>query len=214
MAADRIREAVGWWGPVFCSGWGQWEAPQQCTFFSQRQIAEAVSSHRSRLTSVGLPVAFARVAIADDAGNLLPVGNEGEVVVAGDHLMVGYLDKPKETADIRFHEWQRTGDIGRIDKDGFVYLTDRKRDIIISGGSNIFPREIEEVLYAHPAILEAVVIGIPDIVWGEIVHGVAVLRKGKHAEPAALLAWSRERLQSYKRQIGRASCRERVCRYV
>src|SRR3546814_9122352 len=69
MAADRIREAVGWWGPVFCSGWGQWEAPQQCTFFSQRQIAEAVSSHRSRLTSVGLPVAFARVAIADDAGD-------------------------------------------------------------------------------------------------------------------------------------------------
>jgi len=200
ISAHRLREAVERWGPVFCSGWGQWEAPQQCTFFTQSQIGAAVAQRNdSRLASAGVPMTYCKVAVADADGTILPRGSEGEVVVAGDHVMVGYLDDPEATQALRIGAWQRTGDIGHIDAEGFVYLTDRKRDIILSGGSNIFPRHIEEVLYTHPAILEAVAVGVPDETWGETVHAVVVVRPGALADGDALLAWCRDKLPSAKR---------------
>jgi len=202
MAAQRVREAVECFGPVLCSGWGQWEAPQQCTFLSQAVIAEAVTSgNHARLASAGRSMTFGEVAIADDDGNLLPFDAEGEVVVAGDHLMVGYLDQPEETAALRFGRWQRTGDVGRLDKEGFLYLTDRKKDLIISGGSNIYPREVEEVLYAHAAVLEAIAIGIPDDRWGETVHALVVLRHSEIASTSTedILEWCKRKLADYKR---------------
>ncbi len=200
ISAHRLREAVERWGPVFCAGWGQWEAPQQCTFFSQRQIADAVKSNNERrLASAGLPMLFCKVGVADEQGRLLPQGETGEVVVAGDHLMVGYLNRAEDTAALRIGGWQRTGDIGHLDDEGFLYLTDRKRDIILSGGSNIFPRHVEEVLYAHPSVLEVVAVGVPDPTWGETVHAVIVLREGQHADRETLLAWCREKLPSGKR---------------
>ena len=113
--------------------------------------------------------------------------------------MIEYLDQPEETADLRFGDWQRTGDVGHLDSEGFLYLTDRKRDIILSGGSNIFPRHIEEVLYTHPAILEAVAVGVPDATWGEAVHVVVVLREGQQASIDSILTWCREKLPSNKR---------------
>ena len=200
ISASRLREAVEQWGPVFCAGWGQWEAPQQCTFFSQTQIGEAVrtGNHR-RLASAGVPMTFCKVGVADAGGRILPRGEEGEVVVAGDHVMIGYLDDPQATAALRIGAWQRTGDIGRIDDEGFVYLTDRKRDIILSGGSNIFPRHVEEVLYAHPSVLEAVAVGVPHDTWGETVHAVVVMREGALRDGEALLAWCRDKLPSAKR---------------
>ncbi len=200
MPVERVRQAAERLGPVLCSGWGQWEAPQQCTFFSQQQIADALAAgDEHRLASVGRSVTFGEVAIADEAGHLLPADTEGEVVVAGDHLMEGYLGQPEETRALRFGKWQRTGDIGRIDADGFVYLTDRKKDLIISGGSNVYPREVEEVLHRHPAVAEAVAIGIPDPKWGEAVHAIVVLRDGHRLTPEALLSWMRGRLADYKR---------------
>jgi acyl-CoA synthetase (AMP-forming)/AMP-acid ligase II len=121
------------------------------------------------------------------------------VVVAGDHLMVGYLGQPEQTAALRFGPWQRTGDIGRIDRDGFVYLTDRKNDLIITGGSNVYPRDVEEALYAHPAVREAVAIGIPDERWGETVRALVVLRSGCTVSSDELMQWCKQHLASYKR---------------
>ncbi len=200
MAADRVREAVERFGPVICSGWGQWEAPQQCTFFSQDAIKSAVDRlDMARLASAGRSITFGDVAIADDEGRLLPTGEEGEVVVSGDHLMVGYVGQPAETAALRFGKWQRTGDVGRIDPEGYLNLTDRKRDLIISGGSNIYPREIEEILYTHPAVLDVAVIGLPDDKWGELVGALVVLRDGARASAQELIEWSRSQLPDYKR---------------
>jgi acyl-CoA synthetase (AMP-forming)/AMP-acid ligase II len=200
IPVHRLRDAVERWGPVFCSGWGQWEAPQQCTVFSQRDVAAAVADKDGpRIGSAGRPMTYCKVGIADDDNRLLPPGEPGEVVVAGDHLMVGYLDQPEETAGLRFGEWQRTGDIGHLDADGYLYLTDRKRDVIRSGASNVFPRHVEEILYAHPAILEAAAVGVPDETWGESVHVVVVLRENATLDAEVLLAWCRERLPSNKR---------------
>lgn len=200
MPAPRIREAVERWGPVFCSGWGQWEAPQQCTFFSQSQIAQAATTGPAeRLASVGLPMVFTKLAVAGEDDTILPSGAEGEIVVAGDHLMVEYLGDPAATRALRFGPWQRTGDMGRVDADGFVYLTGRKRELIVSGGSNVSPREIENVLHMHPDILEAIVVGRPDERWGETVHAVVVPRSGSRLDAEGLLGWCREKLPSYKR---------------
>lgn len=200
MPAERIREALGRWGPVFTQGFGQWEAPQMLTVLNQRQHEAALAAgNEHRLRSCGRPLTYVRIGVMDDQNNLLGAGEEGEIVTAGDHLMVGYLNRPEETARLRSGPWQRTGDVGRLDSDGFVYLTDRKKDLIITGGNNVYPREIEEVMHAHPDIEEAIAVGVPDDTWGEVVHVVAVLRPGHELGGEAFLAWCRTRCSSDKR---------------
>ena len=200
MAAERIREAVERWGPVFTQGFGQWEAPQMLTVLNQQHHTQALApATQHRLRSCGVPLSFVALGVMDEKGNLLATDEEGEIVTAGDHLMVGYLNRPEETAALRSGKWQRTGDIGRIDADGFVYLTDRKKDLIITGGNNVYPREIEELIHAHPDVEEAIAVGIPDDTWGEIVHVVAVLRRGRDLSREAFLAWCRARCSSDKR---------------
>jgi acyl-CoA synthetase (AMP-forming)/AMP-acid ligase II len=201
MAVEHVKETMRLWGPVLVQGYGQWEAPQIVTVLDQAQHREAIENPAltHRLASAGLPLSFVRIAIMDDAGTLLPPGEDGEVVTAGDHLMVGYLDNPEATQAERHGIWQRTGDIGRMDADGFVYLTDRKKDLIITGGSNVYPREIEEVLYTHPGVLEALAIGVPDEKWGERVHALLVPRPGHAIDEEAFLAWCRDRLGTDKR---------------
>ena len=200
MAAEQVAYAMRRWGGVFAQLYGLWEAPQCFTAMSQAQHVEALETGAlHRLASAGTPITFARVGIMDSDGRLLPTGEEGEVVTAGDHLMVGYLNRPQETEAIRTGEWLRTGDIGRMDKDGFLYLVDRKSDVIVTGGSNIFPREIEEVIYTHPDVREVLAVGIPDAIWGETVHAVVVPREGQLIDTEQFLAWCRERLPVDKR---------------
>ncbi|MFK7967537.1 MAG: AMP-binding protein [Burkholderiaceae bacterium] len=201
MAVERIRETYQHWGAVLMQGYGQWEAPQQSTLLTRADHVEAVQNpdRVHRLASCGRPLTFVEVAIMDDAGELLPPDTEGEIVVAGDHLMLGYLDNPEATAKVRVGRWLRTGDIGKVDDAGFVYITDRKHDVIITGGSNVYPREIEEVLYTHPDIGEAVAIGIPDDVWGETVHVVASARSGRSVDEDEFLAWCKDRFSNDKR---------------
>jgi acyl-CoA synthetase (AMP-forming)/AMP-acid ligase II len=200
MLVEHLKEALGRWGPVLVQGYGLWEAPQLFTYLDQEQHRLALDGGREhRLASAGVPSPFCRVGVMDEAGNLLPTGSEGEVVTAGDHLMVGYLDNPEATAAIRHGIWQRTGDVGRLDADGFLYLTDRKKDIIITGGSNVYPREVEEVLHRHPDVLEAIVIGIPNEQWGEQVHAVVVPRPGAPFDDMSFLGWCRDHLSTDKR---------------
>jgi long-chain acyl-CoA synthetase len=200
MPVEHLKHALREWGPVFVQGYGQWEAPQLVAYLDQEQHRIALEQGlEHRLASTGTPVLFCAVAIMDDEGKLLPPGVEGEIVTSGDHQMVGYLDNPEATAADRHGIWQRSGDVGKFDEDGFLYITDRKKEVIITGGSNVYPREVEETLHAHPDVQEAVVIGIPSEKWGEQVHALVVTRSNGTFDAEGFLAWCRERMGTDKR---------------
>lgn len=200
MPVEHLKAALRAWGPVFVQGYGQWEAPQLVAYLDQEQHRVAIEQGlEHRLASTGTPLLFCAVAIMDDEGSLLPPGTEGEIVTSGDHQMVGYLDNPEATAADRHGIWQRSGDIGKFDEDGFLYITDRKKEVIITGGSNVYPREVEETLHAHPDVQEAIVIGIPSEKWGEQVHALVVTRSDGAFDDEAFLGWCRERLGTDKR---------------
>jgi long-chain acyl-CoA synthetase len=128
----------------------------------------------------------------------LALGEVGELILRGPQVMKGYWKKPKETAEVLRNGWLYTGDIGRKDEDGYFYIVDRKKDLIIAGGFNIYPREVEEVLFEHPSIQEAAVVGIPDSYRGETVKAFIVLKGGTALSSDEVIAWCRERLAPYK----------------
>jgi long-chain acyl-CoA synthetase len=148
--------------------------------------------------SVGLPLPGQEVRIADGEGHFLPAGRAGEVVVRGPNVMRGYLGQPEETAKALQDGWLHTGDVGRFDEDGYLYLVDRVKDMIIRGGENIYPQEIESVLHAHPAVLEALVVGRPDPILGEEPVAFVALRHGHVVEPEELVAHCRKSLARFK----------------
>jgi long-chain acyl-CoA synthetase len=149
--------------------------------------------------TIGLPLPDTDVRIVgEDSLDPLPIGELGELVIRGPQVMAGYWNRPEETAEALKDGWLRTGDLGTMDEDGFFTIMDRKKDIILAGGFNVYPREIEEVLYAHPAIVEAVVIGIPDEYRGETVKAYVVIKKGWEVSPMQLDRWCRDRLAPFK----------------
>ena len=138
-------------------------------------------------------------AILDDKHNILSGANEaGEVVLRGPTVMDGYLDDEAASAEISQFGWHHTGDIGQFDEDGYFYITDRKRDLIISGGFNIFPFEVESALMKHPAVQDCAVIGVPDEKWGELVLGLVVTTPGSTLDEATLIAYVKTKLAGYK----------------
>jgi long-chain acyl-CoA synthetase len=139
------------------------------------------------------------IKVFDDKGQELPPGHTGEIVVKGPTIMKGYWNQPGETAKTVKDGWLYTGDIGYMDKDGYFYITDRKKDIIIRGGENISPREVEEILFQHPKIAEAGVVGVPDKVYGEEVKAFVVLKAGEQATPDEIIAFCKERLPTVSR---------------
>ena len=139
-----------------------------------------------------------RVEVMDDEGNLLPRGERGEIVVRGGLVMAGYYNNAAATEEASRFGWHHTGDIGVIDEDGFVYIVDRKRDMIISGGFNVFPSEVEQVLWGHPAVQDCAVIGVPDTKWGEQVKAVIELKPGARATAEELIALCKEKLGGVK----------------
>jgi long-chain acyl-CoA synthetase len=148
--------------------------------------------------SCGRPTPNVEVAILDDADKPLPAMETGEVCVKGPNVMVGYYNMPEATADAKRNGWFHTGDMGHLDEDGFLYITERKKDMIIRGGFNIYPRDVEEVLYGHPAVLEVAVVGVPDAKMGEEVRAYVVLRQGETATADELLEHARDHLAKYK----------------
>lgn len=149
--------------------------------------------------SIGLPFTDTLAKIVHpETGEDLPVGSTGELAVKGPQVMKGYWNRPEETARALRDGWLRTGDMARMDEEGFFYIMDRMKDVIIAGGYNIFPREIEEVLFEHPAIEEAAALGVPDPYRGETVKVYAVLRPGAMLTESELRAWCKERLAAYK----------------
>ncbi len=150
------------------------------------------------LRSAGRPVATAEVAIVGPDGTHLPVGAHGEIVVRGPNVMAGYWNRPELTAEAIRNGWMHTGDIGFIDADGYVTVADRLKDMIISGGENVYSQEVEQHLSMHPAVSQCAVFGIPDEKWGEAVHAVVTLKEGECATPEVLLAYCRDGLAHYK----------------
>jgi long-chain acyl-CoA synthetase len=166
------------------------------------EAAPVVSAHRysgeRRLGSVGPAIPGVEIAILDDDDRARPAGEVGEVCVRGPNVMLGYYRMPEETARTVRQGWLHTGDMGRLDGDGYLYIVERKKDLIIRGGFNIYPREVEEVLYAHPAVAEAAVVGMPDPLMGEDVLAFVVPKAGATPTAEALIAFCEERLARYK----------------
>jgi len=148
--------------------------------------------------SCGQAVAGVDVRVVDPSGHDLPPGEIGEVVVRGPNVMLGYWNKPEQTADALRHGWYHSGDLGFMNAQGYVFLVDRAKDMIISGGENVYSTEVEEVLYKHPAVLEAAVFGVPDATWGEAVHAVVVPRPGHAVDAVSLIVFCREHIAGYK----------------
>jgi long-chain acyl-CoA synthetase len=148
--------------------------------------------------SAGMPVPNVEVQIRDDQGRALGPNETGEIVVRGPNVMAGYYKMPDATAEVIDDGWFHTGDMGHLDEDGYLYITDRKKDLIIRGGFNIYPSDVEDVLHRHPAVLECGVVGVPDQTMGEEVKAYVVLRSGARAGEEELLAHCREHLAKYK----------------
>ncbi len=148
--------------------------------------------------SIGTPIEGVELKVFDENDNELPVGEVGEIVIRGHNVMKGYWNRPDATAEVMRDGWLHTGDMARMDEDGYFFIVDRKKDMIIRGGYNVYPREIEEVLYEHPAVLEGAVIGVPDASMGEEVGAAVVLRPEADASPDEIRAFVKERVAAYK----------------
>jgi long-chain acyl-CoA synthetase len=148
--------------------------------------------------SIGTPIRGVEMQVVDEDGNELPPGQVGEIVVRGHNVMKGYWNRPDATAEVMHDGWLRTGDLARTDEEGYFFIVDRKKDMIIRGGFNVYPREIEELLYEHPAVLEVAVVGVPDEALGEEVGAAIVLRPGMEAGPDDIRAFVKERVAAYK----------------
>jgi fatty-acyl-CoA synthase len=174
------------YGQVFMQLYAQSEAPNTVTVLHQHE--HDPEHHPERLASCGTPCVGNQVRLLDDDGCEVAEGAVGEICVRGPIVMQGYWNKPEETAQALRHGWLYTGDMARRDADGYLYIVDRSKDMIISGGFNVYPREVEDALSQHPAVASAAVVGVPDAKWGEAVRALVVLRPGAHASAEELMA--------------------------
>lgn len=195
IAPDVLRRAMEVMGCDFLQLYGMTET-SGCTVL--RPEDHDPVGHPQWLASAGTDAIGFETRVVDEADRELPAGEVGEIVTRGPAVMTGYWQQAEATAEALRHGWMHTGDMGYRAEDGYVYITDRKKDMIISGGENVYPREVEDVFYAHPAVAEVAVIGVPDPRWGERVHAVVALRAGAVVAEQALLTFVRQRLAGYK----------------
>ena len=199
IAPEKFKEAVRVFGQVVYEGFGQTETLIPILVKRPEHYLRADGTFdEDAIRAAGKAVDVVRVAIMDTDGNLLPAGERGEIVVRSSMVMQGYYKKPEETAAVSTHGWHHTSDVGIIDSRGFVTIVDRLKDMIVSGGFNIFPVEIEKVIQGHPAVLDCIVVGVPDDKWGEAVKAVVQLKPGQAADEEQIIALCKEHLGSTK----------------
>ncbi|MGY1782790.1 acyl-CoA synthetase [Geodermatophilus sp. SYSU D01036] len=199
MSPDRLEEAIRRIGPVLGQLYGQSEAPMMIsTMAPAEHLHPDGSPARERFASAGRPTPLTTVAVMADDGRLLPAGERGEIVVRGSLVMDGYHRDPQATAEASRFGWHHTGDVGYLDADGWLYLVDRAKDMIISGGFNVYSAEVEQAVLAHPAVQDCAVVGVPDEKWGERVVAVVQPRAGEAVDPADVRAFVRARLGGVK----------------
>ncbi len=192
MYVDSLKKAMAAFGPVFVQLYGQGEAPMTITGLRR---SDHVGADDATLGSVGYARSGVDVTVLRNDGSAAAIGEIGEIVCRGDVVMSGYWRNPEATAATLQHGWLHTGDMGSFDERGFLTLRDRSKDVVISGGSNIYPREVEEALLEHPDVVEAGVVGARDEEWGEIVVAFIV----GEAKPAELDAHLLDRIARFKR---------------
>jgi fatty-acyl-CoA synthase len=199
MSADRLEQAIGVFGPVMGQLFGQTEAPMMISAMAPRDHLHADGTlARERFTSAGQPTPLTTVAIMDDQGRVLPRRERGEIVVRGPLVTPGYYKNEAATAEASRHGWHHTGDVGYLDEDNYLYIVDRLKDMIITGGFNVYSAEVEQALLAHPAVLDCAVVGLPDDKWGERVTAVLQLHPGRRVTAQEVKAFVKDRIGSVK----------------
>ncbi len=200
MPPETMRRAFARWPSIgFSTGFGMTELSGNVAYYARADHVHALEHDHGLLAACGREMPLANIRIVDAELRDVPVGTPGEILVKGDQVFGGYWRNDKANRESFTDGWFHTGDIGRFDEDRRLYLVDRKKDMIISGGENVYSREVEDVLCGHPAVAEIAVVGAPDARWGEVVVGVVRLRAGHSVDEAELDAWCRERIAGYKR---------------
>ncbi len=199
---EHLKRAVEAFGPVFAQIYGQGEAPITITGLPRQAHAELLAAGSDRIGSVGQTRTDVEARVVDADDNELPPGEIGEVVARGDVVMRGYWRNPEATAETLRGGWLHTGDVGTFDEQGYLFLLDRAKDVIISGGNNVYPREVEEVLVQFEGVANVVVLGVPHEYWGEAVHAVVQLDPGAEVSAEQLTAFCGEHLAGYKKPKG------------
>ncbi|MFH1137599.1 MAG: AMP-binding protein [Pseudomonadota bacterium] len=188
IAPERLKQALTTFGPIFSQLFGQTEAPMMISALSREgHVVADPEREKKVLGSAGRPTFHARIRLVDETGQDVPRGQAGEVIVRCANMMTGYFKNPEATAETIRDGWLHTGDVAQMDEEGFLYIVDRKKDMIVSGGFNIFPREIEDVLFEHPAVKGAAVVGVPHDKWGEEVKAIVTLHEGLSATEEELI---------------------------
>ena len=199
ISAERLKQAMAEFGPIFLQGYSQMEVANLTTVLTKQEHIDALEENTHRVKSCGRPVIMSQVRIVDDTDNDVPAGEVGEIITRGPHMMKGYWKRKEETRETMKGGWIHTGDMAWMDKDGFIYIVDRMKDMIITGGMNVYSVEVESVLMQHPSISQAAVIGVPDEKWGEAIKAVVVLKHDTAATEDEIVAFYRDRLSAYKR---------------
>jgi len=199
IAEPTLARALEIFGCDFGQGYGMTETASCVTFLLPEDHRRALDGRPDLLLSAGRPVLGTQVRVVDEHDQAVKTGELGEIVARGPQLMRGYWNRPEATAEALRGGWMHTGDAGSFDDEGYLYVRDRVKDMIVSGGENVYPREVEDVLFEHPAVADAAVIGVPDDRFGESVRAVVVLRAGAAATGEALMDFCRGRIADYKR---------------
>lgn len=200
ISPRRLEEAISEMGYIFLQGYSLIEVALSTTFFTKKQHLEAIEENKKeRLKSCGMPIIMSQVKIVDKNNKEVGIGEVGELITKGPHMMKGYWRREEETKNAIIDGWLHTGDLARMDEDGYIYIVDRGHDMIISGGMNVYSTEVENVLSQHPAVAEVIVIGIPDAKWGELVLGIVVKTPGNEVSEIELLEYCKDELAAYKR---------------
>jgi acyl-CoA synthetase (AMP-forming)/AMP-acid ligase II len=200
MPLELLKRGMQKWGPIFMQFYGATEDGPNVTMLSKQQhdVVNRPSEEQKILISAGFPHIGVHVRVVDDNDHDVEPGEVGEIVVKSKAVMKEWWHKPEETCETVVDGWVHTGDMGRYDEKGYIYIVDRKRDMVVSGGENVYPREVEEILYQHPAVKEAAVIGIPDPYWVERVHAVVVLKEGASVTSEEIIGFCKKNIARYK----------------
>ena len=200
MYVEDLKEAIRKLPDCLIQLYGQAEAPMTISYLRKEEhILEGREEQIERLKSAGIPRTDIEVKVFDENDNEIPRGETGEIVVRGNVVMAGYWKNPKATRETLRHGWLHTGDLGKMDERNYIYLLDRAKDMVISGGENIYTREVEDVILCHPAIHEVSVFGVPDEKWGEAVKAVVSLKPGMKASEQEIIDFCKQNLASYKK---------------